>query len=52
MLKILLMEAYSAEFPDTRLLSVEAKAWFQHHEGYDLALDTYYLMLQKRNNFV
>ncbi|WP_345010108.1 class I adenylate cyclase [Pseudaeromonas paramecii] len=51
-LKILLMEAYSAEFPDTRLLSVEAKEWFQHHEGYDLAMDTYYLMLQKVTQYL
>ncbi len=51
-LKILLMEAYSAEFPHTRLLSVETRDWFQHHDDYSLRLDTYYLMLDKVTQYL
>lgn len=51
-LKILLMEAYSAEFPETRLLSVETRDWFQQHEEYSLRLDTYYLMLDKVTHYL
>ncbi len=51
-LKILLMEAYSAEFPHTRLLSVEAKRWLQQHDGYSRHLDPYFLMLQKATSYL
>ena len=51
-LKILLMEAYSAEFPQTRLLSVESRDWFQQHEQYGLKLDAYYLMLEKVTHYL
>ena len=51
-LKILLMEAYSAEFPQTRLLSVETRDWFQQHAEYSLQLDTYYLMLDKVTHYL
>ncbi|MGL4204749.1 MAG: class I adenylate cyclase [Aeromonadaceae bacterium] len=51
-LKILLMEAYSAEFPQTRLLSVEARDWFQQHADYSLQLDTYYMMLDKVTHYL
>lgn len=51
-LKILLMEAYSAEFPNTRLLSVMARDWFQQHDDYSLQLDAYYLMLEKVTTYL
>ncbi len=51
-LKILLMEAYSAEFPHTRLLSTTTRDWFQQHEEYSLQLDTYYLMLEKVTHYL
>ncbi len=51
-LKILLMEAYSAEFPHTLLLSVEAKQWFQQHDVYGRHLDPYFLMLQKVTRYL
>ena len=51
-LKILLMEAYSAEFPQTHLLSVECREWFQQHEEYSLRLDSYYLMLDKVTRYL
>ncbi len=51
-LKILLMEAYSAEFPQTRLLSVEMRDRFQQHDEYSLRLDTYYMMLDKVTHYL
>ncbi|MFT5880772.1 MAG: adenylate cyclase class 1 [Moritella sp.] len=48
-LKTLLMEAYSAEYPDNRLLSQIIKENFQKYPLHqlDLSLDTYYQILLK-----
>ncbi|MBB6056562.1 class I adenylate cyclase [Tolumonas osonensis] len=51
-LKILVMEAYSAEFPHTELLAVQAKRWFQQHDDFGLSLDAYYLMLDKVTDYL
>lgn len=47
-LKILLMEVYADEFPQSLLLSLEMKRQLLLSEGsYDLELDPYYLMYRK-----
>lgn len=46
------MEAYSAEFPHTDLLAVQAKRWFQQHDEFGLSLDAYYLMLDKVTDYL
>lgn len=51
-LKILVMEAYSAEFPHTELLAVQAKRWFQQNDDFGLSLDAYYLMLDKVTRYL
>lgn len=51
-LKSLLMEAYSHEYPNTRLLSVTSRDWFQHNEGMHYRLDNYCLMLDKVTNYL
>jgi adenylate cyclase class 1 len=51
-LKTVLMEAYSHEYPDTRLLSVEGKRWFQNNDGMSYRLDAYCLMLDKVTNYL
>ncbi|MBZ6065969.1 class I adenylate cyclase [Aeromonas schubertii] len=51
-LKTVLMEAYSHEYPETKLLSVESKRWFQHNEGMSYRLDGYCLMLDKVTNYL
>ena len=50
-LKSVLMEAYSHEYPNTRLLSVTSRDWFQHNEGMH-CLDNYCLMLDKVTNYL
>jgi adenylate cyclase class 1 len=51
-MKILVMEAYSAEFPNTELLAVQSKRRFQQQPGYGLFLDPYYLMLDKVTRYL
>lgn len=51
-LKTVLMEAYSHEYPETKLLSVESKRWFQHNESMSYRLDGYCLMLDKVTNYL
>ena len=51
-LKILLMEAYSNDYPDTHLLSSELKDYMLSHDGYSLDLDSYYLMYLKVSNYL
>lgn len=46
-IKILLMEAYSAEYPNTKLVSVEIRDWMQNNEGYSRNLDSYYMVYSK-----
>ena len=51
-LKILLMEAYSNDYPNSRLLSSELKDYMLSHDGYSLDLDSYYLMYLKVSNYL
>ncbi|MGL4477157.1 MAG: class I adenylate cyclase, partial [Aeromonas veronii] len=51
-LKSVLMEAYSHEYPNTRLLSMIGRDWFQHNEGMHYRLDNYCLMLDKVTNYL
>lgn len=51
-LKILVMEAYSAEFPHTELLAMRSKRWFQEHDLFGPDLDPYYLMLEKVTEYL
>lgn len=53
-LKTLLMEAYSDEYPDNRLLSQIVKENFQNSplDNLDLSLDTYYQMLVKVTGYL
>ncbi len=46
------MEAYSHEYPNTRLLSMIGRDWFQHNEGMHYRLDNYCLMLDKVTNYL
>lgn len=51
-LKILLIEAYSAEFPSTQLLSLQIKDWMHNHSGYQLDLDAYYQVYKKVSEYL
>ncbi|WP_432455454.1 MULTISPECIES: class I adenylate cyclase [unclassified Agarivorans] len=51
-LKTLLMEAYSADYPRPSLLAVEAKCLMQHCKAFVLEHDAYYLMLNKVTNYL
>ena len=51
-LKILLMEAYSNDYPNSKLLSSELKEYMHSHDGYSLDLDSYYLMYLKVSNYL
>lgn len=51
-LKILLMEAYSNDYPNTNLLSSQLKDYMLSHDGYSLDLDSYYLMYLKVSNYL
>ncbi|PKF60526.1 class I adenylate cyclase [Psychromonas sp. psych-6C06] len=46
-LKTILMEAYSWEYPNTELIAITYKKRFQSQEYYDEQLDPYCLMLEK-----
>ncbi|CAG8999371.1 MAG: Adenylate cyclase [Candidatus Celerinatantimonas neptuna] len=51
-LKLVLMESYSADYPRTRLLSCEAKARFQNSDEFDHRLDPYFMMLQRVTQYL
>ena len=51
-LKILLMEAYSSDYPYSLLLSSELKDYMLSHDGYSLDLDSYYLMYLKVSHYL
>ncbi|MGY5451247.1 class I adenylate cyclase [Agarivorans sp. MS3-6] len=51
-LKTLLMEAYSADYPRPSLLAVEAKRLMQQDQTFALEHDAYYLMLDKVTKYL
>ncbi|MDY3107355.1 MAG: class I adenylate cyclase [Succinivibrio sp.] len=51
-LKILLMEAYASEYPNTKLLSIELKQAIYDRKNYSLGLDAYFLMLKKVEQYL
>lgn len=51
-LKILLMETYASEYPNTRLLSMELKNAVYEYSQYNLRLDAYYLMYRKVSKYL
>lgn len=51
-LKILLMEAYSSDYPNTKLLSSELKDYMLSHDGYSIDLDSYYLMYRRVSDYL
>ncbi|MFM2486041.1 class I adenylate cyclase [Celerinatantimonas yamalensis] len=51
-LKLVLMEAYSADYPHTRLLACEAKSRFQNSDEFDHRLDPYFMMLQRVTDYL
>jgi len=51
-LKILLMEAYASEYPNTRLLSLAIKQRIYQSQRYSLSQDAYYVMFKKVSRFL
>lgn len=51
-LKAILLEAYSWEYPHPQLLSVETKRRFFAHEQKEYGMDSYYLMLEKVTQYL
>ncbi|MFV0575731.1 MAG: class I adenylate cyclase [Vibrio sp.] len=51
-LKAILLESYSWEYPQPRLLSVEAKRRFFAHERKEYCMDSYYVMLVKVTQYL
>ena len=51
-LKAILLEAYSWEYPHTQLLSVDTKRRFFTHEPDLYGMDAYYLMLEKVTRYL
>ena len=51
-LKAILLEAYSWEYPHTQLLSVDAKRRFFAEERFEYCMDAYYLMLEKVTRYL
>lgn len=51
-LKILLMEAYANDYPNTNLLCSELKDYMLSHDGYSIDLDAYYLMYLKVSHYL
>ncbi|MZI94510.1 class I adenylate cyclase [Vibrio sp. CAIM 722] len=51
-LKAILLEAYSWEYPHTQLLSVDTKRRFFTHEPDLYSMDAYYLMLEKVTRYL
>ncbi|MEI8632232.1 class I adenylate cyclase [Vibrio sp. PP-XX7] len=52
MLKAILLEAYSQEYPSPQLLSIDTKRRFFTHEPDLYGMDTYYLMLEKVTRYL
>ncbi|HCE3231736.1 class I adenylate cyclase [Vibrio parahaemolyticus] len=51
-LKAILLEAYSWEYPHTQLLSIDTKRRFFAHESDLYGMDAYYLMLEKVTRYL
>ncbi|ELX4125359.1 class I adenylate cyclase [Vibrio vulnificus] len=51
-LKAILLEAYSWEYPHTQLLSIDSKRRFFAHEPNLYGMDAYYLMLEKVTRYL
>ncbi|MFA0441582.1 adenylate cyclase [Vibrio sp. 10N.286.49.C2] len=51
-LKAILLEAYSWEYPNTQLLSIDTKRRFFTHEPDLYGMDAYYLMLEKVTRYL
>ncbi|QUJ67420.1 class I adenylate cyclase [Photobacterium sp. GJ3] len=51
-LKAILLEAYSCEYPHTQLLSVDGKRRFFSEQSTHYAMDAYYLMLEKVTRYL
>lgn len=51
-LKTVLMEAYSWEYPNTELIAIRYKKHFQQQDHYDNKLDPYCLMLEKVTTYL
>ena len=51
-LKAILLESYSWEYPHPQLLSVETKRRFFAHEQKEYGMDSYYLMLEKVTQYL
>lgn len=51
-LKAILLEAYSWEYPHTQLLSIDTKRRFFTHEPDLYSMDAYYLMLEKVTRYL
>ncbi|EPE37506.1 class I adenylate cyclase [Candidatus Photodesmus anomalopis] len=51
-LKAILLEAYSWEYPNTKLLSINAKYRFFSKSDSSFKMDPYYLMLEKVTNYL
>lgn len=51
-LKIMLMEVYSSEYPKTQLLSIKMRSWMQNNDGYSLKLDSYYMVYEKITKYL
>jgi adenylate cyclase, class 1 len=51
-LKAILLEAYSWEYPHTQLLSVDGKRRFFSEDRTDFCMDAYYLMLEKVTRYL
>ncbi|MGR5321808.1 class I adenylate cyclase [Vibrio alfacsensis] len=51
-LKAILLEAYSWEYPNTQLLSIDTKRRFFAHEPDLYGMDAYYLMLEKVTRYL
>lgn len=51
-LKAILLESYSWEYPHPQLLSVDTKRRFFAHEQKEYGMDSYYLMLDKVTNYL
>ncbi|SHO55527.1 class I adenylate cyclase [Vibrio quintilis] len=51
-LKAILLEAYSWEYPHTQLLSIDSKRRFFTHEPELYGIDAYYLMLEKVTQYL
>lgn len=51
-LKTVLLEAYSWEYPNTQLLAEEIKQWVHQGEVFGFGLDTYHMMLDRVTRYL